>query len=486
MADAGAVNLVAVALGLADGRRRVREACLLPSAILKLMTVLLADTEFETAPATAVAAEFPFARAHNVRRAQGTAPPKSVPKSERTLKILWIADVDYRLGAAHGGNLRLISFARQVRAQGHEAYFAVPKRKADDGAQKQKFLERLKEQDVITDFFSIEYRHPKGKGKLAHLALYPGAANLVLRSAQRSFVDDLNSIISANAIDVCIFMSRDLLFALPAIESTTTIVDWVDSYFLYHLREARLHLKRARLSKLLRSLQLAAEAWIHERYYSRRADLSLAVSPVDHSYISRETNSHVVANGVASLRSVSVAKVKGQLIFTGNMDFPPNYQSALWFIDEVFPLLQQRTDIRLVIAGANPVPELAARANERIQITGYVADLSLQIAQSELYVAPLVCGSGFKNKVVEAIANGTYVIGTKMAVEFLDPDIRRRLLVADSPGAMANAILRYFDDPKAFERNLREVQELVAEKLTWEAQASELLRLATVCRRDTE
>jgi hypothetical protein len=33
--------------------------------------------------------------------------------------------------------------------------------------------------------------------------------------------------------------------------------------------------------------------------------------------------------------------VKGQLIFTGNMDFPPNYQSALWFIDEVFPLLKK-------------------------------------------------------------------------------------------------------------------------------------------------
>ncbi|HXT63350.1 MAG TPA: glycosyltransferase [Pyrinomonadaceae bacterium] len=449
------------------------------------MTVLLADTEFETAPANAVA-EFPFARANNLQRAQKTAPLKSAPKSERALKILWIADVDYRLGAAHGGNLRLISFARQVRAQGHEVYFAVPKRKADDDAEKQKFLERLKAQGVITDYFSIEYRHPKVKGKLAHLALYPGAANLVLGSAQRSFADDLNSIISANPIDVCIFMSRDLLFALPAIGSTTTIVDWVDSYFLYHLREARLHVKRARLSKLLRSMQLAAEAWIHERYYSRQADLSLAVSPVDQRYISREPNSQVVANGVASLRAVSVAKTKGQLIFTGNMDFPPNYQSALWFIDEVFPLLQQRADIRLVIAGANPVPELTARANERIQVTGYVEDLALQIAQSELYVAPLVCGSGFKNKVVEAVANGTYVIGTTMAVEFLDSEIRRRLLVADSPRTMADAILTYLDSPKAFETNLEEVRRLVAEELTWEAQASELLRLATLCTRDIE
>ena len=136
---------------------------------------------------------------------------------------------------------------------------------------------------------------------------------------------------------------------------------------------------------------------------------------------------------------------------------------------------------QVLIAGANPVAELTARANERIQVTGYVEDLAQQIAQSELYVAPLVCGSGFKNKVVEAIANGTFVIGTSMAVEFLEPDIRGHLMVADSPRAMADAILKYLDDPRSFEPKLLEVRRLVAEKLTWKAQASELLRLASEC-----
>jgi glycosyltransferase involved in cell wall biosynthesis len=275
-------------------------------------------------------------------------------------------------------------------------------------------------------------------------------------------------------------MSRDLLFALPELGShTTTVIDWVDSYALYHLREARLHFKSVRLLKLLRSLQLAAEALIHERYYSRRASLSLAVSAVDKSYISRNDHSHVVTNGVAAAERTGPAKIKGQLIFTGNMDFPPNYQSAIWFIDEVFPLLNHRADVCLVIAGANPVSELVSRASDRIKVTGYIEDLSREIAQSELYVAPLVCGSGFKNKVVEAIANGTYVIGTCMAVEFLDAEIRERLVVADSPRAMAGAILTYLDDPRAFKSRLADVQEIVAEKLTWEAQASELLRLVT-------
>lgn len=443
------------------------------------MAVLLAQEEIETTAANAVVGKRLVASSRNAQRARRHAPIDPVPK-QHPLKFLWIADVDYRLGVAHGGNLRLINFAKELRAHSHETYFAVPKRKTDDEADKQKFLALLKEQGIINDYFLVEYRHPKAKGKLAHLALHPGLANSILRAEQQSLLDDLKHIVAAHAIDVCIFMSRDLLFALPAI-GATSIIDWVDSYSLYHLREARLNLKASRPLKLLRSLQLAAEAFIHEKYYSRRANLSLTVSPIDRSYIGRTPTSRVIANGVTSSISSSPTKVKGQLIFSGNMDFPPNYRSALWFIDKVFPLLQHCRDIRLVVAGANPVPELAARASERIEITGYVEDLSRMIAQSELYVAPLVCGSGFKNKVVEAVANGTYVVGTSMAVEFLPPDIRKHVMVADSPRAIADSILEYLDDPKAFEPQLIEVQRLVAEKLTWKAQASELLRLVTEC-----
>jgi glycosyltransferase involved in cell wall biosynthesis len=434
------------------------------------MSVLLTQNEVETAPASAVAGESPFTRAHDAR-AQTVASLTSVPTSERTLRILWIADVDYRLGVAQGSNLRLINFAREVRAQGHAAYFAVPKRNGDDAVEKQKFLERLKTENVITDHFSIEYRHPKAKGKLAHIAFYPGAANLLLRSAQQSLADELDRMVAANAIDVCIFMSRDLLFALPSLKSTTTIVDWIDSYFLYHLREARFHVKRARPLKVLRSLQLAAESWIHERYYSRRADLSLAVSPVDQRYISRQSNSHVVANGVASLPSVSSPKVKGQLIFTGNMDFPPNYQSALWFIDEVFPLLRARSNVHLVIAGANPIGELLARADEQIHITGYIEDMRKEIAQSELYVAPLITGGGFKNKVVEAIASGTFVIGTSFATEFLPAEARACIPTADSADQLAKAIVNYLDGPERHAPKLEKLRRIVTEEFSWNLSA---------------
>jgi hypothetical protein len=133
------------------------------------MAMRQAQREFDSPATSSVVGAGPFVRA---------APQiHPVANSQRPLKFLWIADVDYRLGEAHGGNLRLINFAKELRKQANETYLAVPARKTDDQNEKQNFLESLKRDNVISNYFSVEYRHPKAKGKLAHLALYPGAAN---------------------------------------------------------------------------------------------------------------------------------------------------------------------------------------------------------------------------------------------------------------------------------------------------------------------
>jgi glycosyltransferase involved in cell wall biosynthesis len=181
---------------------------------------------------------------------------------------------------------------------------------------------------------------------------------------------------------------------------------------------------------------------------------------------------------VEAQRTEAGAKIKDRIIFTGNMDFPPNYRSAIWFIDRVFPLLRERSSITLVIAGANPVEELIARSGDRIEVTGYVDDLRREIARSELYVAPLICGGGFKNKVVEAISSGTFVVATSMAVEFFDPKVREHLLVADTPQQMAGAILSYLKNPQVFLTKLPSLKSIIDNDFTWESKARELVGIA--------
>jgi len=400
------------------------------------------------------------------------------------LRILWLAYVDYRAGGAHGGNLRLLNYAKELVAAGHEVYLVVRKRETDDAAETVAFLEGLKAEAGVAGYFRVEYRRPRLRGKLARLLFHPALSNLLLRDRQSLATAAVSEIMNSERIDACVFSARDLLFVLPEVKREVgTVIDWVDSYFLYHLREFRLHLRGRRPLRALRSLQLMAEAFVEERYYGRNCDFNLAVSPVDKKYLDAANRApaknRVLLNGVAAPKREEGTKIRGRIIFSGIMDFPPNYESALWFIDEVFPLLRRaRSDIKLVVAGAKPVEELRARAGERIEVTGYVEDLRREIAQSELYVAPLVCGGGFKNKVVEAISAGTFVVATGIAAEFLGEEARRHLLIADSPRGMANAILDYLDDPRKYADRLEALTRYVGDELTWARAAGRLAELA--------
>jgi glycosyltransferase involved in cell wall biosynthesis len=171
-------------------------------------------------------------------------------------------------------------------------------------------------------------------------------------------------------------------------------------------------------------------------------------------------------------------KIKNRLIFSGNMDFPPNYSAALWFLDYVLPrVLAQVPDAQFVVAGANPPSFLRERASSNVVITGYVEDLNAEIARSSLYVVPMVSGGGFKNKVVEAIVNRTYVVATPIAVEFLDPDTRGLIAVAESPTEMADIIVQLLRDPQICASRLAALYEHVVENFPWSKRAQELVAI---------
>ena len=407
-----------------------------------------------------------------------TAESQPQPK----LRVMWLACPDYSLGVAHGGNLRLFNYARELVSQGHDVHLVVLQKKTDFEDERTSCLNELKRAKIITDFVELEYHHPRLRGKLSHLLFHPALVNRSLRKQQAPVIDAIRQIIAGRQINICVCSARDSLFVLPKIKKEVKcIIDWVDSYFLYHVRELRLHVKKLRALRFLKSLRLLAVAFVQERYYGRQCALNLTVSPVDKKYLDfangEPSKNHFLLNGVVAQRANGIPKIKGRLIFTGNMDFPPNYESAIWFIDRVFPLLRERSDVRLVIAGANPVPDLVARSSEQIEVTGYAENLRREIARSQLYVAPLICGGGFKNKVVEAITSGTYLVGTSLAVEFLGGRMRRLLTVADTPRQMAEAILTYLRAPQDFASRLETLKEIVDEEFTWRNKSKEFIEI---------
>ena len=131
-----------------------------------------------------------------------------------------------------------------------------------------------------------------------------------------------------------------------------------------------------------------------------------------------------------------------RIVFTGHMDYPPNAEAAVWFAEQVMPLLRARHPApRLAVVGANPLPSVQALAAlPDVQVTGRVPDVRPWIAHAAVAAAPLRIARGIQNKVLEAMAMGRPVVATPQAFEGVAAMPGRDLLVADGPEAMAEAI----------------------------------------------
>lgn len=119
-----------------------------------------------------------------------------------------------------------------------------------------------------------------------------------------------------------------------------------------------------------------------------------------------------------------------QLLFLGKLDWPPNRDGLVWFLDNVWnELLKLRPAAWLTIVGPGHEERLMARYGrvERLKFTGYVSDdeLCRIFLSHDLLVVPIFSGSGVRVKVLEAALHGLPSIGTDLGMSgsFLAPEL---------------------------------------------------------------
>lgn len=401
----------------------------------------------------------------------------------RALTLLWLIGLDHASGMRHGGNLRWFNLSRELLARGHTVYFGINGAAGPDLAARIDYLDELKRDGFISGHFVLDYPQPRERGGLVRLAAHhPAVVNRRLRPFREGPTRAVETLIAQNHVDALIVSDRGFLFLVDALRGRMPVlIDWVDSFVLYFRRALGMHLRRGQLGAAVSDLRSLLHYHFQERYYGRRARMNLLASPVDKRCLDAVTgrpgDNHVLLNGLSIEHPRAQAtKVPTRLIFTGNMDFPPNYEGVCWFIDQVFPLVRrERPDVTFRVAGRNPVQDLLARSGRGVEVQGDVPDIPTEICQAALYVAPLVSGGGFKNKIIEAVACGTFVVSTPRGVEFLDPALRDLFLVGDSPARFAEQVLRFLESPETFNARLPALRSRIVAEYTWSHRADELL-----------
>jgi glycosyltransferase involved in cell wall biosynthesis len=164
------------------------------------------------------------------------------------------------------------------------------------------------------------------------------------------------------------------------------------------------------------------------------------------------------------------------------MYWPPNIDGIQWFIREVFPLIRaQRPNTIFDIVGAQPPPSLLdmATADSGLNVTGYVKDPNVYIAQAGVMVVPLRAGGGMRVKILNALAQGLPIVSTTLGAEGITVEHERHLLIANAPADFAAATLRLLNEP-AFAAVLgRNGRKLIQEKYDYRVVCQPLDELYT-------
>jgi sugar transferase (PEP-CTERM/EpsH1 system associated) len=192
-----------------------------------------------------------------------------------------------------------------------------------------------------------------------------------------------------------------------------------------------------------------------EKRLARRFDFCTATTKGEHETLlgyATGTPSDWFPNGVDNAFFAPLEDVDHDpdtIVFIGRMDYFPNQQCMFDFCRDVLPLLKaRRPGIRLQIVGAEPSAAVRRLGTiDGVTVTGTVPDVRPYVTRAAVSVAPLRIARGTQNKILEAMALGTPVVTSTIAAVGVDAVPGQHLLVADTPAAQCDAILRLLDDP---------------------------------------
>lgn len=158
-----------------------------------------------------------------------------------------------------------------------------------------------------------------------------------------------------------------------------------------------------------------------------------------------------------------------ELLFNGNMNYPPNIESVVYLVEKVLPIIwKKKPTLRLLISGASPSNEVLALQSEKVTVTGWVDDIRLSFARSKILVAPMQSSIGLQNKLLEAMAMKLPCITTSLSNNALKAIPDSQILVADSPEQFAIQIQLLLDRPEKAAQLAENGYQMVLDRFNWE------------------
>ncbi len=381
-----------------------------------------------------------------------------------------------------GAHLRDFYFARQLARNAQLTYIGLVN--DDDGETQAGLLRR----QLGNDAQVLALRREAGYRPANIVRGFIGPTPLnVLNFTSARVISEVDRLLREQTFDTIQIESMHLIAYARRIRQLTpqtrVILDWhnIESEILARYAENDSNPLRAwyaqRTSTLSRKVEDELLRLCHAHTVCSEREREVLLQRVPAARI------EVVGNGVDCeffAANPAPGGARRDVLFMGRMDYHANIDAASYFVKNTWPLIHARQpELRLVIAGAQPAKPILALREQGITVTGTVDDVRPFYQSALTSVVPLRVGGGTRLKVLEAMAAGTPVVSTTLGAEGLAVTPGKDIVIADSPEAMADAVLGLQDESPQWQQLAANARRLVQVKYDWSVVGEILWRLHT-------
>lgn len=223
-----------------------------------------------------------------------------------------------------------------------------------------------------------------------------------------------------------------------------------------------------------------------EKHYWQKADRLIVMSEEDRQFIAKDLDKEkidVVANGVDTKwfaeKKRNLAD-RPTILSVGTFKWLPNIEAVDFLVNQVWPLIKKAVlNANLLIVGNAPTEKVISYGKNDPQITvaGRVEDIRDAFGSAHVLLAPVFSGKGTRYKILEAMASGTPVVASKIAVEGLNITDGVHLLTSNKATDLADLTVRVLNDKNLWQKLSKNGKEFVALNYDWELISQKLDRI---------
>ncbi|RQO31998.1 glycosyl transferase family 1 [Taibaiella sp. KBW10] len=359
-----------------------------------------------------------------------------------------------------GGNLAVNNMLEGLRAQG-AAITLLSMNTSRHWVDQSNFPALFTQLEQVATVAVDNHIKPLGALK----SLLQGTSYNIARFNNAAFAARLKTLLTENTFDVVLLEGLFVCSYLPIIRQYSKAKIAYRQHNVEFQIWERMAVRAANPIKKWYLRQLARALKRFEIAHLNDYDLIAAISPVDVAhYKALGCTIPIISIPFSlppqqiTLQSLprdlqSLPREELNLYHIGAMDWQPNVEGLLWFLEHVWPrVLAARPEQKFYLAGRNMPDRFHTGKWPGVIVAGEVPDAAVFEQDKSILVVPLHSGGGIRVKILQSMAKGKAVITTSIGLQGIEEAQNNQdVLVADTPEAFAQACISLLQDRKKVE-----------------------------------